>query len=79
MPFGYGSKGDGEPDIKVSEDMNENLCKKVDGKALPLKNGGTACVFARDPESREPIDINLENITPDVREEIKRETGKELK
>lgn len=74
MVFGKGKS----PKIKVKEDMNKDLCKKLDGEVLELSDGSSACVFSRDPESGEPVKINLENITPDIRDKVENQTGKEI-
>lgn len=73
-----GFRGSDTPDIKVKENMNKSLCKKLDGEVLELSDGTEACVFPRDPDSGEPVDVNLENVTPEVQKKVKEQTGKEL-
>lgn len=71
-------RGSDDTNIKIKEDMDPGVCKKLDGDVLELKSGRSACVFARD-EDGEPVDIDLDNVTPEVKEEIKQKTGEPLK
>lgn len=76
--MGLGLGKDKKPNVKVKEDMDKDLCKKLDGEVLDLSNGGTACVFARDDNGK-PVEIDLENITPEIREKIEKKTGESLR
>jgi len=59
-------------EIKAVEGMNEEVCKKLNGTTKKLSNGEKVCYFPRDKDTKEPVDVDIENITPEVQEKAER-------